>query len=521
MSVRLPEIEMTRRELQRKLDNKKSQSERNRLGQFATPPALAQDILDYAKTLTPKRGRVSFLDPALGTGAFYSAFLRSYPANRRGDAMGFEIDLDFARGAKKLWGRSGLTVKASDFTTQSGQPKFGLVICNPPYVRHHHIGEAKARLQTETAKACGFPISGLAGLYTYFIGLSHSWLAKRAISGWLVPSEFMDVNYGRELKNYLLHRVTLLRIHRFDPNEAQFEDAIVSSAVVWFRNEARPQGHAVEFTYGGTLLNPLVRRVVAESNLEQETKWTRFPNQQTRARTNETKLSDYFKISRGLATGSNAYFILPERVLRERNLPLECFKPILPSSRYIPDDEITADDQGVPYLDRRLFILDTMLSEDEIASRYPSLIKYLEEGKRHDLHKGYLCSHRKPWYAQEKRAPAPIVCTYLGRSNKKSGRPFRFILNNSQATVANVYLAMYPTAGLARAISSQPTIIREIWRALNQISSDTLLAEGRVYGGGLHKLEPRELSNVPVPEIARLVPVPDFQRDLFMATAAE
>jgi adenine-specific DNA-methyltransferase len=34
----------------------------------------------------------------------------------------------------------------------------------------------------------------------------------------LIPSEFMDVKYGGPLKQYLLDKVTLLRIHRFDPN---------------------------------------------------------------------------------------------------------------------------------------------------------------------------------------------------------------------------------------------------------------------------------------------------------------
>ena len=47
----------------------------------------------------------------------------------------------------------------------------------------------------------------------------------------------MDVNYGKAVKHYLLSRVTLLHIHRFDPNDVQFADALVSSAVVWFRNK--------------------------------------------------------------------------------------------------------------------------------------------------------------------------------------------------------------------------------------------------------------------------------------------
>lgn len=40
-----------------------------------------------------------------------------------------------------------------------------------------------------------------------------------------------------------------------------------------------------------------------------------------------------------------------------------------------------------------------------------------------------------------------------------------------------------------------------MWEILNRITPHQLLSEGRVYGGGLHKVEPKELAQIP----ARLV----------------
>lgn len=501
-------IEEQRLTLQATCDAAKTPQERNRLGQFATPSALAADILDQARRLLPTDGPVRFLDPGFGTGAFHTALRHTFPGEQLASATGFEIDPHYAQPARALWRDYPLEIRLGDFTTAvppEPQERYNLIVCNPPYVRHHHLGAAeKIRLQTATAAACGVHLGGLAGLYCHFIGLAHAWLAEDGLAAWLVPGEFMDVNYGGALKKYLLQKVELLRIHRFDPTDLQFADALVSSAVIWFRKCSPRPGHSVEFTYGGTHTQPTYTRIVPASALHSEAKWTRFPVSDVRAANNGLKLADFFKIQRGLATGDNKFFIMTREQIKERNLPGEFFKPILPGPRYVPMDTIEAEPDGTPKVEKQLFMLDCRLPEAEIQSRHPALWAYLETGKP-AVSERYLCHSRSPWYSQENRPPAPFVCTYMGR-NLKRGRPIRFILNRSQATAANVYLMLYPKPLLARALERDKELACTIWNFLNNIEIKSLLGEGRVYGGGLYKMEPKELANVPADAIAALFP---------------
>ena len=499
------------------LDAAKDQAERNRMGQYATPTELAVEILRYARQELDERVAVRFIDPAIGTGSFYSALLDVFPAGRVKRAIGYEVDPHYGEPAAKLWKDTGLDIRMEDFTLAappSGKGKFNLLICNPPYVRHHHIAsKEKQRLKALTREACDIEVNGLAGLYCYFLGLSHQWMVEGGLAGWLIPSEFMDVNYGASIKSYLLDRVTLLHIHRFDPNEVQFGDALVSSSVVWFSKKEPPREHKVRMTYGGSLLRPSRERLVPVETLRRDRKWTQYPMKESHSELHTPVLADFFTIKRGLATGSNKYFILPIEEIEERGLPIEAFRPILPSPRYVPENEILADGARNPVLERQLFLLDCRLPESEIKERHPKLGAYLEEGKAQGIADRYLSQHRSPWYAQEHRPAAPFLCTYLGRSDKKNGRPFRFFLNHSEATAANVYLMLYPKEVLDTAITESPQLKREVWDFLNGIGAKDMLSEGRVYGGGLHKLEPKELGRVPAAALADLLPKQETRQE--------
>lgn len=492
-------LESFRIALQKDLDIGKAIDARRRLGQFATPTKLAYDIVSFGLTLN-KNSSISFLDPAFGTGVFYSALIDIFGVDNISDAKGIEIDPYYGVPSQRLWASMDIDIQIDDFTKLMPEKKFNFIICNPPYVRHHLIdSHEKLRIKEKTFQTSGVKLSGLAGLYCHFLLQSYQWMDDEGIAGWLIPSEFMDVNYGKELKQFLLTKVELLRIHRFDPNEVQFDDALVSSSVVWIRKKKPSYSSKIEFSFGGTLVQPKIIKSVNLSTLKNDNKWTRFPEFDTNAVDgNQSRLSDLFTVKRGIATGNNEFFILDEEKIRRLDLPFKFFRPILPSARYVNQLEILADNEGNPILPHKLFLLDCRLPEDELKENYPTVWSYLESGKE-TVSTGYLCKSRKLWYLQEHRDAPPFICTYMGRDSVK-GSAFRFILNHSDAIVTNSYLALYPNEFLSQKLSSNPKLKRLIWKILNSISTNTIIGEGRTYGGGLRKIEPTELLNVPIPE---------------------
>jgi len=511
-------VEQTRVSLQKTLDEGRSAQLRNRLGQFATPTQLARDVVLCGLKLLGPAVAIRFLDPAFGTGSFYSALLEAKPDVST--AAGFEIDSHYAVPTIELWRESGLQLTLGDFTKATPpapEEVFNFIVCNPPYVRHHHISaEEKERLQGLLPESTGARMRGLAGLYCYFMLLAHRWMAPDAIAGWLVPSEFMDVKYGQAVKDYLLNVVTLSRLHRFQPADVQFADALVSSAVVWFKNSPPPPDCSVEFTFGGSLTEPARTRIIPASTLRRERKWTRLLANESSGNVTPAlspatlRLGDLFAIKRGLATGDNKFFMLDEERVLELGLSPRFLRPILPSPRYLSSDVIVADEAGVPLVPRRLFLIDCPLPLDQLETCDPALARYLRAGVD-TVAKGYLCGSRSPWYSQEKRPPALFLCTYMGRGDDNGGKTFRFILNRSNATAANVYLLMYPKVVLNAALNAEPELVTTVLRLLNAIPCRDMTGEGRVYGGGLHKLEPLELANVPAAEIAAILP-PTMQR---------
>jgi hypothetical protein len=189
----------------------------------------------------------------------------------------------------------------------------------------------------------------------------------------------------------------------------------------------------------------------------------------------------------------------------QRRIPEQFLQPILPSSRYINSSVIEANEDGTPILDKGLFLLNCRLPEQIVERDHPDLWAYLEEGKAQGISDGYICRNRKPWYKQELRHSPDLVVGYMGRSRKEA-TPFKFYLNRSKAIAANSYLMIYLKPEAKDKIKHGGAGMMRLIDSLASITEDIFLEKGRSYGGGLHKLEPKELGNVPLYDIEDLAP---------------
>jgi len=92
---------------------------------------------------------------------------------------------------------------------------YDIIIGNPPFVRHEKINNVsyKQHLHTTASNAWpGLVIDGRADLHTFFFFKGISLLKPGGVLSIISPNAWLDVNYGRQLQDFLLNQTDLRAI---------------------------------------------------------------------------------------------------------------------------------------------------------------------------------------------------------------------------------------------------------------------------------------------------------------------
>ena len=198
---------------------------RRRFAQFFTPPKVANLMTEWALGKRP----ASLLDPAAGMGVF----IRTAQA-RRPDIhiTAFEKDPVVLRAYLSTQpDLRSLEIIHGDFLTCDLLLSFDAVLMNPPYLRHHDMAY-NFDIFSYFSRYYGVKISRLSNSYVLFTLKAVSALNVGGRASIIIPSEWMNANFGFALKDFLLSRHFLREIIYFSNCSEIFDDALTTACVL-------------------------------------------------------------------------------------------------------------------------------------------------------------------------------------------------------------------------------------------------------------------------------------------------
>jgi hypothetical protein len=286
-------------------------------------------------------------------------------------------------------------------------------------------------------------------------------------------------------------------MHTYDLDRSKFEDVKVSTSLIVFRNRPPHGGEHVRVSIGGPPAHPAEADDISLDTLASLPKWTparlAAPRPAKRVAPGVT-LGELFVIRRGIATGSNADFVLNDADLRDLEIKSDWVRPVIPKARELVSNIVDANKRGNPRVKPRLWLIDTAAELEEIRRHSAGFATYLDEVWAR-VQDRTLVRQRHPFYKQEARTPPQFFVSYMARSATVSLRS-RFFLNRSRAVVLNNYFGLYPKGALGELLRLGRVADTDVLDALAAIEASQIELEGRTYVSGLEKIEPRELARV-------------------------
>lgn len=198
---------------------------RRRFAQFFTPPKVASLMAEWALAHDPR----SLLDPALGMGAFIRAARVRKPDI---SITAFEKDAVVLRAyLSTQQNLRNFEVIQGDFLTLEMLSTFDSVLMNPPYLRHHDMAY-DFDIFGRFSQTYGVFLSRLSNSYVLFTLKAVTALNPGGRAAIIIPSEWMNANFGSALKSFMIKQGLLREIIYFSNCSEIFDDVLTTACVL-------------------------------------------------------------------------------------------------------------------------------------------------------------------------------------------------------------------------------------------------------------------------------------------------
>lgn len=469
-------------------------SARKARGAFFTPPPIAKFIVDWAirnerdRVLEPSTGDAEFLVPAVSR-------LRQLSVSvKRPEVFGVEIHEYSARvGAARVDAAGGESrIVTADFFDFSTDLRFDAVVGNPPFVRFQDFSTESRAKAREAALRSGVSLSRLASSWAAFVIHSTSYLRVGGRLGFVLPAELLSVDYASPVRRFIFDNFAEVNVVLFE--EQVFPDAeadVVLLMADGFKRGRSDSAKVVQTRNSETLAAnsaPWDWRPIDRAG-----KWTSLllPSAVRDAlgviseASGVGTLGDWGSTSLGMVTGANNFFTLSDSRVREMRLAASEVLPLSPpGSTHL---------RGLQFSRRAWAALGAKgaarwLFRPDIERASVGALEHIAAGEKSGVSLAYKCRVRDPWWRVPLVRTADLFITYM---NAEAPR-----ISENQARV----LHLNSVHGFYLKSDVKDLGIRHL--PLLSLTSLTLFSseiEGRAYGGGMLKLEPREARSLVFP----------------------
>lgn len=453
-----------------------SLAHRKKFAQFFTPEQIAIFMANWL--LDGKMGTLNILEPAVGLGIFTRTMLEINPLI---NVVGYDIDETIFKCAQSNFNQNlnNVSLCNENYLTSSWCDKYDGIICNPPYLKFHDY--ENAALVPLVNEKLGIHLTGFTNIYSLFLLKSIFQLKEGGKLAYIIPSEFLNSDYGVEVKKVLLQSGVLRHIIVVDFTQCAFDDALTTACIL-LCEKTSTSSDKICFSRIDTMselkssLNNYV--TINKNELNPEVKWRQYYESGNSTKyTSLVPFSTFAKVSRGIATGANNYFTFNESKKDAYNIPKESFLPCICHSIDVQNLIFTSEDfEKLSALDKNLYLFNGCANDTNDYVK-----NYLQLGIENGINKRHLTANRSPWYALENRKPAPIWVSVFNRNG------LRFVRNMANAYNLTTFHCVY---NICKDIDTDILFAYLV----TDMAKEIFMENSRQYGNGLIKFEPNDLN---------------------------